>query len=56
MAWKQGTQEPFWTTSNDIMGKPGIQLKVIESSTGPGPDLKDALWSFEDFPGQVSVK
>ncbi|XP_042858636.1 cartilage oligomeric matrix protein-like, partial [Penaeus japonicus] len=38
MMWKK--VEQFW----DTLAKKGVQLKLIDSATGPGKKLRDALW------------
>jgi syndecan 4 len=42
--WKRRYQVYFSAAEPKPTAFPGIQLKVINSATGPGPDLRDALW------------
>ncbi|XP_062499079.1 thrombospondin-2-like [Corticium candelabrum] len=46
--WKKGPQ--YFTFGNQFAyphpnARAGIQLKVIDSNIGPGPDLRDATWN-----------
>ena len=45
VSWKKGLQGT---------GRPGIQLKKVDSSTGPGSSLGQALFSSSPVDGQVS--
>jgi len=53
VTWKS-MEQTFWETSPfTAIGKPGIQLKLIDSATGPGVKLRNALWHFDSVPGEV---
>jgi len=46
--------QTFWESSPfTAVGKPGIQMKLIDSATGPGVKLRNALWHFDSVPGEV---
>ncbi|KAG7154451.1 Thrombospondin-3b-like [Homarus americanus] len=42
--WKKGRQEYFAKKPFLAIGEPGIQLKLVQSTTGPGMWLRNALW------------
>ncbi|KAI8515732.1 hypothetical protein Bbelb_065450 [Branchiostoma belcheri] len=47
MSWKQA--------GDSSGGQAGVQLKLVNSSTGPGDDLSLALWKGEEVPGQTKL-
>ncbi|XP_019631414.1 PREDICTED: cartilage oligomeric matrix protein-like [Branchiostoma belcheri] len=47
MSWKQAGD------SSD--GQAGVQLKLVNSTTGPGDDLSLALWKGAEVPGQTKL-
>lgn len=53
--WKQKAQS-YWQSRPDFLSsaKTGIELKYIRSSTGPGFDLRAALWHSGNFTNQVT--
>lgn len=52
--WKKNTQTYWQTTPFRAVAEPGIQLKLVNSKTGPGKTLRNALWNTETTPDQVS--
>jgi thrombospondin 2/3/4/5 len=53
VAWKKGPQA-YWEEEPFVaMGETGIQIKVVESETGPGQMLRNALWHSGDIKAQV---
>nr|XP_033339765.1 cartilage oligomeric matrix protein-like [Megalopta genalis] len=53
--WKKRHQ-PYWMPSPfRAVGEPGIQLKLVDSNTGPGEELRNSLWHNEDTRNQVKI-
>ncbi|XP_020300178.1 cartilage oligomeric matrix protein-like [Pseudomyrmex gracilis] len=58
VSWKKGHQM-YWGAQTSFRYKPeadpGIYLKLVESTTGPGEYLRDALWHKESVENQTKV-
>ena len=54
--WKKNAQTYWQSTPFRAVAQPGIQLKSVQSSTGPGEFLRNALWHSGDTVGQVRDK
>jgi len=55
LMWKKDKQTYWFDSPYKVTGHPGISLKSVKSSTGPGEHLRNALWSSESISGQTSV-
>ncbi|XP_053982541.1 cartilage oligomeric matrix protein isoform X2 [Hylaeus volcanicus] len=55
VTWKK-SQQPYWMANPfRAVGDPGIILKLVDSSTGPGELLRNSLWHNKDTPNQVKI-
>lgn len=53
--WKKNRQQ-YWETNPFLaIGEPGIQLKLINSATGPGEMLRNSLWHTGNTKNQVKL-
>uniref|UniRef100_A0A646QG12 Cartilage oligomeric matrix protein n=1 Tax=Hemiscolopendra marginata TaxID=943146 RepID=A0A646QG12_9MYRI len=53
--WKQNTQTYWKATPFRAVAEPGIQLKRVSSSTGPGEMMRNALWHTGNTENQVKL-
>ncbi|XP_063626860.1 cartilage oligomeric matrix protein-like [Cydia splendana] len=53
--WKKKTQTYWEKLPFRAVAEPGIQLKLVNSKTGPGIFLRNALWNTESTPDQVEL-
>ncbi|XP_037081699.1 cartilage oligomeric matrix protein-like isoform X2 [Pollicipes pollicipes] len=53
--WKKNTQTYWQATPFRAVAEPGIQLKVVNSNTGPGQMMRNALWHTGDTFDQVTL-
>lgn len=55
VAWKKNTQTYWQATPFRAVAEPGIQLKLVKSSTGPGQMMRNSLWHTGDTEDQVKA-
>ncbi|BES90299.1 thrombospondin 2 3 4 5 [Nesidiocoris tenuis] len=53
--WKKSGQTYWQSTPFRAVAEPGIQLKLVNSVTGPGQILRNSLWQTGDTPDQVKL-
>lgn len=53
--WKKTVQTYWQATPFRAVAEPGIQLKLVNSSTGPGQIMRNALWHTGDTNKQVKL-
>lgn len=53
--WKKNTQTYWQATPFRAVAEPGIQIKLIDSNTGPGQLLRNSLWHTGDTENQVRL-
>lgn len=53
--WKKEKQTYWFEEPFKAVGNAGLQLKMVTSKTGPGEEMRNALWSSKSEPGQTKV-
>ncbi|TRY79590.1 hypothetical protein TCAL_11730 [Tigriopus californicus] len=53
--WKKNTQTYWQATPFRAVAEPGIQLKLVQSETGPGQMMRNAMWHTGDTDKQVKL-
>ncbi|BFY98419.1 hypothetical protein BsWGS_01459 [Bradybaena similaris] len=55
LMWKKQAQTYWQAAPFRAVAEPGIQLKLVNSQTGPGQIMRNALWHTGDTPNQVKL-
>lgn len=55
MAWKKGEQDYWEKKPFEAKAIPGIELKMVNSKSGPGPKLRNSLWHSGSTPDEVTL-
>lgn len=53
--WKKSQQTYWQPTPFRAVAEPGIQIKLVQSETGPGTFLRNSLWHTGDTKNQVRL-
>ncbi|XP_065572025.1 cartilage oligomeric matrix protein-like isoform X2 [Artemia franciscana] len=53
--WKKNTQTYWQATPFRAVAEPGIQLKLVQSNSGPGQMMRNSLWHTGDTENQVKL-
>ena len=53
--WKKNTQTYWQATPFRAVAEPGIQLKLVQSESGPGEMMRNAMWHTGDTDKQVKL-
>ncbi|XP_022920799.2 cartilage oligomeric matrix protein [Onthophagus taurus] len=53
--WKKNSQTYWHASPFRAVAEPGIQIKLIDSNTGPGEMLRNSLWHSGNTTGQVNL-
>ncbi|CAH0550359.1 unnamed protein product [Brassicogethes aeneus] len=53
--WKKNIQTYWQSTPFRAVAEPGIQIKLVDSETGPGQLLRNSLWHTGDTENQVKL-
>ena len=53
VAWSKGEGKYYMTSPFTAIRESGIQVKVVKSTSGPGPMLRNALWHTDSTPNEV---
>ena len=53
--WKKNTQTYWQATPFRAVAEPGIQLKLVQSDSGPGEMMRNAMWHTGDTNDQVKL-
>lgn len=53
--WKKNTQTYWQATPFRAVAEPGIQLKLVQSESGPGQMMRNSMWHTGDTDKQVKL-